>query len=71
LANTTFRVEFFANTTADASSYGQGQTYTTVSTDANGNASFTASLDNSVPLGQLMKARTGNASAASQLSGWM
>ncbi len=44
-ANTTFTLQFFANTTADPSGYGQGQTLigtTTVTTDASGNASFTA-----------------------------
>jgi hypothetical protein len=46
VANTTFRVEFYSNTTPDPSSYGQGQTYlgfTMVTTDASGKASFTAS----------------------------
>ncbi len=38
-ANTTFRIEFFANPALDPSGYGQGQTYlgaATVNTDANG-----------------------------------
>jgi uncharacterized repeat protein (TIGR01451 family) len=43
--NSTFTVQFFANTTADPSGYGQGKTYlgqlTGVKTDASGNASFT------------------------------
>src|SRR5262249_17589441 len=44
-ANTTFTVDVYANPTADASGYGQGQYYlghATVTTDANGNASFSA-----------------------------
>ncbi len=61
-ANTTFRIEFFSNSSADPSGYGQGQTYlgyTNVTTDANGpndangnpsgNASFTVDL----PIGNL------------------
>jgi hypothetical protein len=46
VANTTFRIEFFANATADPSGYGQGQTflgYVNVTTDGTGHASFTAS----------------------------
>jgi hypothetical protein len=44
--NTTLTLDFYANPVADPSGYGQGQTYlgsTTVTTDASGNASFTAS----------------------------
>jgi hypothetical protein len=51
-ASTTFRVEFFANPTADRTGYGQGQTclgYTNVTTDGTGNATFSADL----PLGGL------------------
>jgi hypothetical protein len=46
-ASETFTIQFFSNTTPDPSGYGQGQTYLgsiTVTTDASGNASFTASL---------------------------
>jgi uncharacterized repeat protein (TIGR01451 family) len=42
-ANSTFRIEFFANADADPSGHGEGQTYlgfTSVTTDASGNASF-------------------------------
>jgi hypothetical protein len=45
--NTNYRVEFFANPTADPSAFGQGQTFldaTGVTTDASGNASFTVTL---------------------------
>jgi titin len=55
LANTTFRIEFFSNQAPDPSGYGEGQTYlgfATVTTDGNGNASFTASLSSPVPQGQ-------------------
>jgi hypothetical protein len=47
LANTSFRVEFFGNDSADPSGYGQGQHYlgfTNVTTDGNGNASFDVTL---------------------------
>ncbi len=46
-ASQTYRIEFFANQTADSSTYGQGKTYldaTTVTTNSSGNASFTVSL---------------------------
>jgi hypothetical protein len=55
VANTTYRIEFFANQTLDPSGYGQGQTFlgfATVTTDASGNANFTAGLSNSVPLAE-------------------
>jgi hypothetical protein len=55
VAGTTFRVEFFANQSPNPFGYGEGQTFlgsATVTTDISGNASFTASLSNSVPLGQ-------------------
>jgi hypothetical protein len=45
--NTNYRVEFFANPAADPSEFGQGKTFldaTGVTTDANGNASFTVTL---------------------------
>ncbi|WP_169314572.1 SdrD B-like domain-containing protein [Thiothrix nivea] len=47
IANATFTLEFFANTTADPTGYGEGERYlgnTTVTTNASGNASFTVSL---------------------------
>jgi hypothetical protein len=45
--DTTFTLDFYANTLADTSGYGEGQTYldsTTVATDAIGHASFTATI---------------------------
>lgn len=47
-ANTTFTLEFFSNTSADASGYGQGQTYlgnTTVKTNADCTAGITDPID--------------------------
>ena len=46
-ANTTFRIEFFASEACDASGYGEGEDYlgyADVSTDGNGNVSFSAEL---------------------------
>jgi hypothetical protein len=54
-ATTTFRIEFFANAAPDATGYGQGQTYlgyTNVTTDASGNAAFTANGLAGLPAGQ-------------------
>ncbi len=45
--NATYRIEFFSNTSFGPTSFGQGQTYlgfTDVTTDATGNASYTATL---------------------------
>jgi CSLREA domain-containing protein len=45
--NETYRIEFFSNADIDASSFGEGRTYlgaTFVTTDATGNATFTATL---------------------------
>jgi hypothetical protein len=42
-AATTYRIEFFANTTCDATGYGEGETFIgtiDLTTDADGNASF-------------------------------
>ncbi len=58
-ASTSYVVQFFANVTADPSGYGQGQTYlgeVTVTTDANGNATFTATFKTSVPAGEFISA---------------
>ena len=56
---TTFTLQFFANASPDPSGYGQGQTLigtTTVTTDANGNASFVASFPGVIPAGQAISA---------------
>lgn len=47
VANTAFRIEIFGNDSADPSGYGQGQSYlgfTSIVTDAAGNASFDVTL---------------------------
>jgi hypothetical protein len=58
-ADTKYLIQFFANVAADPSGFGQGQTFIgsiTVTTDSNGNASFTATLAASVPAGQFLSA---------------
>jgi len=58
-ANTTFRVEFFANSALDSTSFGEGEQFlgfTTVTTDASGNVSFTETIPTGVPVGQLITA---------------
>ncbi len=55
VANTSFRIEFFANQSPNPSSYGEGQTFlgfATVTTDGSGNASFTATGLAALPAGQ-------------------
>jgi hypothetical protein len=55
----TFRIEFFANPAADPSGFGQGQTFlgfTSVTTDANGNASFTTAFSPAVAAGPFLPA---------------
>jgi hypothetical protein len=57
--NTTFRVEFFANDAADPSGSGEGQTFlgfTSVTTDGNGDVSFTATLPVAAGAGQVVTA---------------
>ena len=52
-----FRLEFFSNTSADPSGYGEGETYlgsADVTTDASGNASFNVTLVNSIPQGSFI-----------------
>lgn len=56
-ANTSFRIEFFSNTSLDATGFGEGQTFigsTTVTTDAGGNASFLATIGSATPTGQFI-----------------
>lgn len=71
-ANTTFRVEFFANSTLDATGFGEGEQllgFTTVTTDASGNASFSQTLPTAVPVGQLITATaTGPSNTTSEFS---
>jgi VCBS repeat-containing protein/parallel beta-helix repeat protein len=54
-----YRVQFFANTTADPSGFGEGESFlgeAMVTTDAAGNAGFTFPLPASVPVGQFITA---------------
>ena len=47
IANTPYRIEFFANDTVDPSGHGEGESFlgsTSVTTDGNGNASFNTSF---------------------------
>ena len=58
-ASTTFRVEFFANTAADASGYGEGERYlgfANVTTDGSGNATISTTLAASVAAGEFISA---------------
>jgi hypothetical protein len=71
--STTFTIQLFASPTADPSGYGEGQTYlgqVTVTTDANGNASFSLTVKTVVPAGQVVSATAtdpnGNTSEFSQ-----
>jgi titin len=55
--NTSFRLEFFANSAADPSCFGEGQTFigsTNVTTDGSGNASINVTFPTGVPLGQVI-----------------
>jgi hypothetical protein len=56
---TTYTLEFFANSTADPSGFGQGERFIgfiTVTTDANGNATFAADFATDVQPGEFLSA---------------
>ncbi|MGD9126238.1 MAG: DUF4347 domain-containing protein, partial [Planctomycetia bacterium] len=58
-ASRTFRIEFFASTTADGTGYGEGETYlgyTEVVTDGDGNATISANLTAAVEAGTVISA---------------
>jgi hypothetical protein len=58
-SNTSFRIEFFSNTNCHPSGNGEGRTYlnfTTVITDASGNAAFSFNHPVSIPAGQIITA---------------
>ena len=58
-ASTEFRIEFFTNSSCDASGHGEGETFlgfTTVTTDGAGDASFVAPFPADVPAGQFVTA---------------
>lgn len=62
--NSTFRLEFFANSSADPSGHGEGQTFLgamSVTTDGNGNVTFSAHLLTSLPAGQNVISATATA----------
>jgi titin len=70
---TTYTLEFFANTTADPSGFGQGERFIgfiTVTTDANGNATFATGFASDVQPGEFLSATAtdpdNNTSAFSQ-----
>ncbi len=58
-ANTTYQVEFFSNPARDPSGYGQGQTFlmtSDVTTDSNGQASFSVQTPNALASGVFVSA---------------
>jgi uncharacterized repeat protein (TIGR01451 family) len=58
-ASTTYTIELFSNAGTDPSGFGQGQTFagsTTATTDANGNATFTANTTSAVTLNNFVAA---------------
>lgn len=63
IANTNFQIEFFSNATADPSGNGQGQTFlgsTTVTTDGNGDVSFSFSPANALAFGLFISSTATN-----------
>jgi hypothetical protein len=59
LVNTSYALDFYANTTADPSGYGQGKQYLgsgTVMTDVNGMGNFDITLNTTIPLGVFISA---------------
>jgi hypothetical protein len=76
IANTSFRIEFFANTALGFQHFGEGQTFigsTTVTTDGSGNTSFSVSTGSPTASGQFITATAtdpdGNTSEFSQCAG--
>ena len=71
-ANTTFTVEFFADTFPDASGHGEGQVYLgsdSVTTDASGNVSFSLVLPTATPVGGVVSSTATNpANSTSEFS---
>ncbi len=72
-AGTVFHLQFFANSFADPSGYGEGQTFlgqTDVTTDGSGQASFSANLNSAIAPGKVVTATAtdpqGNTSEFSQ-----
>ncbi|MFN8475441.1 MAG: right-handed parallel beta-helix repeat-containing protein [Anaerolineae bacterium] len=64
--STNFRIEFFANPTPGMSNYGEGKTYlgfVNVTTNASGDATFTATGLSGVPVGQYVSTTATNTTA--------
>jgi hypothetical protein len=69
--NLTYRLEFFGNSTGDPSGFGEGRFYLGslgVTTDNNGNATFTASLDSSPGYQKIVSTATDPAGNSSEFS---
>ncbi|BAQ65372.1 choice-of-anchor Q domain-containing protein [Geminocystis sp. NIES-3709] len=69
--NTTFRVEFFGNTTADTTGYGEGQTFLgfqNVTTDDDGNATFTFNQGSAINVTATATDPSGNTSEFSRIT---
>ena len=69
--DTTLRIEFFSSTSFDRSGFGEGQTFlgaSTVTTDATGNASFTATVPTIDPSQQFVTATATDASGEGETS---
>jgi uncharacterized protein (TIGR03437 family) len=67
LPNATFRIELFGNTACDSSQNGEGERFLTLvsaTTDANGNATFTAIVTPALALGQFVTATATDASGS-------
>jgi titin len=59
LPNQSFRLQFFSNTTCDASAHGEGESllgFLDVTTDGSGNAAFAQSFPNTAPVSDLITA---------------
>jgi len=70
-ASQTYRIEFFSNTTCNASGYGEGQTYlgtTDVTTNASGDTTFNVTLAANVPIGAYITATATGAEGTSEFS---
>jgi hypothetical protein len=71
----TYRIEFFSSPACDSSGHGEGETFldfTNVATDALGNASFSVSLPQAIPLGHSLTATaTSPSNATSESSACM
>jgi parallel beta-helix repeat protein len=70
-ASTTFRLEFFSNTSCDSSGAGEGETYlgtTNVTTNGSGSASFNTGLSGAVAWGKSITATASGTNGTSEFS---